>query len=181
MGRGSSARQHLRRGRGRVMNNRAIRNTTSNSVLLWRGWPHRQGFWRRMEGEATAGEGFGYHPAPCFLHTHQGAALRVAPLSFARPVRVLSVTASKTKCGPGAKRRNLPFKENNPLKGIVTFKGNAGNVCFPLKESVPLKNIRMRACHSIRNSFSRITKCKRGVLVAPLSRNTPVRECPRCN
>lgn len=61
----------------------------ANYVLPCRGWPRRQGFWRRIEGKVTAGRGLGSYPAPSPLIPHPGAA---------------HWAASKTKSGLRAKR-----------------------------------------------------------------------------
>lgn len=179
----------------------------STSVLPWRGWPRRQGFWRRIEGTVTAGIGLGHHPALYPLNTHQGAAPRVAPLSL-----TWLLPASKTKSGPRAERKDHPFKRLIPLKGSSSFKGNAPEEVFHLKgchsfkrnesgESFLLKDnpnlkgnrntahkfgCRTWKSHSIPAPYSMIPLFQRcaqtmgGVLVAPLPRNTSACRGFRC-
>lgn len=114
---------------------------TSNclSVLPWRGWPRRQGFWRRIVGTATAGRGLGLHPAPYPHNALQGAAHLAAPFSVTSGTSPIQSPASKTQSGPRAERTTGLCKEARSLKKSLFFKGNAARAAFPLKENDPLK------------------------------------------
>jgi hypothetical protein len=116
---------------------------TFTSVLPWRGWPRRQGFWRRNEGTATAGRGLGFHPAPCpFKPQPGGVVILAAPHSALSEQGQIRLSASKTQCGPCAERRKGAFKDARSLKKNHYFKGNVGKE-FSFKENRFFKENRM--------------------------------------
>lgn len=121
-------------------------------VLPWRGWPRRQGFWRRLEETASAGNGFGYHPAHFLLKLQLGATYWVASGS---PFAIKSsnpLPASKIQSGLGAERRNGSFKGTCSLKAKNSFKDTHTYREFPLKKMIDFKKLKSKTC--VRESVS---------------------------
>ncbi len=121
------------------------------SVLPWRGWPRRQGFWRRIVGTVTAGRGLGLHPAPYPHNALQGAARSAAPFSVASDLSPIQSPASKTQSGPRAERTTGLFKEARSLKKNLCFKECAAPAALSLKERDSLKD---RASNPLKTELS---------------------------